>query len=66
MRNPAWLSALWEFLKGLDADYDPIERLEARVSALERAMTSSSMAVSPDNPMPSDPSSGSVPPSRRI
>ncbi|KAF0228289.1 MAG: hypothetical protein FD175_2070 [Beijerinckiaceae bacterium] len=66
MRASAWLSILPEFLKGLDADDDPIERLEARVAALERSMTAASMTMPPDNPMPSDPSFESLSPSRRI
>jgi len=61
MRVAAWFSTLWEFLKDLDTDYDPIEQLEVRVAALERAMTAASITTSPDDPMPPAPSSGAAP-----
>lgn len=66
MRIPAWLSALWEFLKDLDADYDPVEQLELRVAALERSMSAASIAMPPDSSMPLDPSSEAASPTRRI
>lgn len=58
MRATSWLSSLWEALKNFETDCDPVERLELRVAALERAMAAASMTTSHDQPMPQTPLSG--------
>jgi hypothetical protein len=65
MRLTAWFSATWELFKELDVDYDPIERLEARVAELERTMTAALAAMPPDTLTPTDlPSETSSPATR--
>ena len=66
MRMTAWLSTVWKSLKDLDTDDNPVERLEARVATLERAMTSALTARSPDILTPPDQPSEAASPSGRI
>lgn len=60
MRIAAWFSPLWDFLKNLGTDHDPLERLEVRVTALERKTASILAGMPPDTLTPSDQPSGAA------
>lgn len=66
MPIPAWLASVWEMLRDLDLDYDPVEQLEARVAALERELGVNSVTSPSEASQRADATSGAAPRTIRI